>query len=228
MKEKLVKFGAPIIIIIILVILAVFQYYSRHNKLKNNDTKETDKTDIVTEIPKEEVKTDIKGTINKTSEATYVSTIERNIIDRNFKEAQKVSEEALVKYPKSEKILSDYVGVLSASGQTQKAIDVSDTLIKLYPKNYIYWKMKAQLVRSVVKLPYSEEKKAEVIKIYEDALVATGNNIEIISTYAVFAEDYISKIKAIELWQLAQKINPTGAQSYKDIINRLSGSIVAR
>lgn len=212
MKEKISKYVLPFVAIIAVCSIAFFVF-------KNNN-----KAEPLTNIQEEEqsnVTIEKDANSKEFSEKTYISNIEKNITNKDYAIAKKIAEEALTFYPKSEQIINEYITILSQSNNNTEIAVYVDKLIVINPADYSYWKLKARIAR--IGLTASDSNKIGMIKeIYEKALLATHNNIEIISTYAVFAEDYLTKQKAIELWSLAKSVNPIGAQSYQTIIDRLS------
>ncbi len=211
MKEKISKYVLPVVAIIAVCSIAFFVF-------KNNN-----KAEPLTNIQEDQSNVTIEKDANSKefSEKTYISNIEKNITNKDYSIAKKIAEEALTFYPKSEQIINEYIAILSQSNNNSEIAVYVDKLIIINPTNYSYWKLKARIAR--IGLTASDSNKIGMIKeIYEKALLATHNNIEIISTYAVFAEDYLTKQKAIELWNLAKGVNPIGAQSYQIIIDRLS------
>ncbi len=213
MKEKKMKI---VLFVLIGLVILTFVFFVTKNKASAPEKLVVNTNSDYFQEKDKEVKNS-----NPKPLSDYIVLIEKSMNDKNYTKAKDDIEKGLILYPASPVLLKDYVLILSIMHENKKAIVYSDKLIATDPANYYYWKLKIQIVRSNV-IEYSAEQKSEVQKLYDDALLATNNNIEIISAYAVFAEDFLSKQKAIELWKLAQKINPIGSGSYQIIIDRLS------
>lgn len=213
MKNKIIKISV-IIILILAIGVAIFMIYRSKNNKVDNIVNDNQVTEIVTD-------SNLKSDYKAFSEAIYVTNSQKQFTAKDYSAAKRVIEEGLGYYPKSQELIVSYINVLSTLGEKVKAMEYADKLIKINSSNYSYWKLKAQLYKGNSST-YTDEQKVYLTKLYDDALIATKNNIEIISTYAVFAEDYLTKQKAIELWTLAKKVNPMGANSYQVIIDRLS------
>lgn len=214
MKNKIIKISVIVVVVLAICTAFFMVYRSKNNKTESIADNDVVANDIISN-------TDVKTNYKAFSEATYIANAQKQFVAKDYSAAKRVVEEGLGYYPKSQELMVSYINVLSTLGEKVKAMEYVDKLIKANSSNYSYWKLKAQLYKSSVST-YTDEQKTYLTKLYENALVATNNNIEIISTYAVFAEDYLTKQKAIELWTLAKKVNPIGAQSYQDLIDRLS------
>lgn len=201
--------------LLVLVAVVIFIFFTKKDA-PSLDEKQSDTIESTSDLKQEVVENSYKGF----SESVYVSNIEKNILNKDYSVAEKIASEALSFYPKSESILNKMLIMLGEKGDIGGSLKITDTLLEIDSKNYLYWKLKAKLERAKI-TTYTIEQKKQIQDIYEKALVATSNNIEIISTYAVFAEEYLSKEKAIDLWNLAKKVNPLGAESYQVIIGRL-------
>jgi tetratricopeptide (TPR) repeat protein len=211
MKNKIIKISLIVVAILALAV-AIFMV----NKSKNNEPDQSVLDGLTTETVTEK-----KPEYKAYAESVYIENSQKQVVAQDYSAAKRVIEEGLGYYPKSQDLMMSYVNVLSTLGEKDKALEYANKLIKTNSSNYAYWKLKAQLYKGN-NSTYTQEQKDYLTKLYNDALVATNNNIEIISTYAVFAEDYLTKQKAIELWTLAKSVNPIGANSYQVIIDRLS------
>jgi len=94
------------------------------------------------------------------------------------------------------------------------------------PTNTTYWKWMIEIARRVLgrqgMTTTAPVYRATLEPLYQDALIKTHEDIEIVMPYAIFLEDVGDKQKAIEYWQKAIVIAPTAKSSFQANIDRLS------
>jgi tetratricopeptide (TPR) repeat protein len=110
-------------------------------------------------------------------------------------------------------------------GDLNQAFSSASRAVSNEPTNTMYWKWEISVVGMMKDkkgiTATSVEFRTAIEPIYKEALVATKNNIEIVTSYAVFLEDVGDKKMAVEYLQKAIEINPPAKSSYELEIARL-------
>lgn len=110
-------------------------------------------------------------------------------------------------------------------GDLNQAFSSATRAVSNEPANSTYWKWEISVARMMKDkkgiTPTSPEFRATIEPIYKEAFVATKNNIEMVTSYAVFLEDVGDKKMAVEYLQKAIEINPAAKSSYELEIVRL-------
>jgi tetratricopeptide (TPR) repeat protein len=110
-------------------------------------------------------------------------------------------------------------------GDLNQAFSSATRAVSNDPTNSTYWKWEISVARMMKDkkgiIPTSPEFRATIEPIFKEALLATKNNIEIITSYAVFLEDVGDKKMAVVYLQKAIEINPPAKSSYELEIARL-------
>ncbi len=142
----------------------------------------------------------------------------------DYAKAQVVVEGALAEYPNSGSLNILYSTVMDKLGNHAKAVELAHHAVAVDPTNYLTWRYEINLTKATFagKSPSDPAYKAAISSLYNQALVATHNNIELITPYAIFLEEAGDINGAIYLWQSAKQVNPLAAQSYQMQIDRLS------
>lgn len=142
----------------------------------------------------------------------------------DYTKAQVVVEGALAEYPKSGELTILSSLVFDKLGNHTKAVELGVKATVVEPTNYLTWRYRIMLTKSQYagKTPSDPGYKAAVSALYEQGLIATNNNIELITPYAIFLEDAGDIAGAIKYWKLAKQVNPLAISSYDEQIARLS------
>lgn len=207
-------------LILLVVLLGLLKFF--HLKKENNIN--LDKT---VEIKKDENKNPKieKVLDNKMSLADYKKQIIDSISKGDYKSAGKIATEGISNYKNDPELF--YLDSMTKAhiGDKKGALVSITEAVKLDNKNTTYWKYEIEIQRQILYLANVKttdaEYKDKLKNLYEQALVATNENIEIVMAYAIFWTDVGDKVKSIEYWNKAIKINPKSALSYQNEIDRL-------
>lgn len=122
-------------------------------------------------------------------------------------------------FRKSDKVYSGLFLSYSALNNVDKARVALDTAIKLNPTYVDYWKWKLSILDDKTGVSFPDLK-----RVYEEGIVKVDSKtkINLITHFAVIAENNFQKAEAISLWEYAKQINPAKASVYQVEIDRLS------
>lgn len=223
-----------ILAVIVLILLAIGLIYTSLNRSKEplSDVQSSENvvaeetTDLTVEerAELEQKATEQQGVINALSAETSLedridahtdlaSTYTRlGRYSDALKTLNKVSEQG----NQSPVLWYSYANVYEAMRDTAKAIAAVTQARDLQPDNARYWIKFIELNREL-----SNEEK---INLYEEALVKTEVNINIVTRYAEFLESIGNKEQAIAQWQQAQRVDPELSAQYQAQIDRLNSS----
>lgn len=155
------------------------------------------------------------------SEAEAIAVVSGWLEKSDYMKAIYFAEQAISRYPNSGSLRIYYASALYLVGEKDKAFTVIDKAIEVDPTNYLTWRYKIIITKK--KLTSSDPSyKTTVSTLYENALAATKNNIELITPYAIFLEEMGDKDGAIRYWKLAIQVNPLAKVSYQEQVDRLS------
>jgi tetratricopeptide (TPR) repeat protein len=126
-----------------------------------------------------------------------------------FLNASKISPEESVAYAALSFVALDMEDNKGALNYIQKAIELSPTNADYYKK-----------MITIKKDRFGADSE-ELNGLYVDALVKTNNHIDIVTSYAKFAEESGKTLVAYEYWQKAIEIYPESASVYKKEMERL-------
>lgn len=132
----------------------------------------------------------------------------------NYKTAEEWFLKAISVDPKNPYIHQAYSALLWVASEKDHALSEINTALRLKGNEFNFW---------LSKIMYSSALKPEAIEqIYQNALTSTGNDINIVTSFAVFEETTGDIQDAIALWKKAQTILPERSGLYQSEIDRLS------
>lgn len=187
-------------------------------KLTNIQSSVTQESRTILENRKKGIEATIAAFTDTTPVYTKVGNYVALAADERALGNYKIAEELLLKAisldPKNPYIHQTYSALLWVAGQQDHAISEINTAISLKGNEFNFW---------LSKIMYSVSLKPEAIEqIYQNALTATDNNINIVTSFAVFEEKNGDRDGAISLWKKAQTLFPEQSNIYQQEIDRLS------
>lgn len=130
-----------------------------------------------------------------------------------YKEAQKLDPNNPIAYHELfvvENAMHDYG---AAKTDIEKAV-------QLAANNPQYWRDRVELVRN-----HFNPTNSEIEKLYQDALTATNNSVDVITSYAQFLEEKGDLQGAVTQWKAAIDKNPSATTAYQQEIERIQANL---
>lgn len=215
-----------ITIIVLVVILIGLGFYFKTNIQKMFSTQtDEDIINILQEPKPLEVNPDTSKSETPESPTTAdINKFTQSMINarsaynkKDYGTALRYYNEALIA-KNSDVPYSGMYNVYLSEGNWVKAREVIDQAIKLNPLNAEYWKSKLTLLDEKTNTSFLELK-----KIYEEGLLKIDprTKADLITHFALIAENNNEKTEAIALWQEAIKVYPDNKAMYQAEIDRL-------
>lgn len=213
--------------LLIVLIVCLFLFLNKKEKIDEKNVNVPSNQDQENSVI--ENKTDSKDNVLNTTQPSYTSSVDQEKVNElfdqssllrlqgKFTESESVLKQAMALDPKNSKLVFAHSTLLNLMGSQSLALTEVNRAIAIYAGDSEYWLWKIELEKI-----FHPGDTVYIEKVYNDALLKTKNNINIVTGYASYLASIGKKNEAITYWQKAIDLYPKNKDLYQQEIDGLS------